>query len=160
VVVHLSRENETALSAIERALALNASSASAHYFGAHIHAYSGHAAVAIHLANRALRLSPFDPWTYEAYMTLGIVATQETRYSEAASWHAKAAQANPGFSSAYAAQAIALALAGRVEEGRPILRKALELEPGGRIYMIYEIGLLREVADKMAAGARLLGLPE
>jgi Flp pilus assembly protein TadD len=93
-------------------------------------------------------------------MTLGLVATHEARYSEAASWCAKAAQANPGFSSAYGGQAIALALAGRVEEARPILRKAQELEPGARIYMIYEIGLLREIADKWAAGARLLGVPE
>jgi tetratricopeptide (TPR) repeat protein len=160
VVVHLSKDNETAVSAIERALALNASSAAAHYFGAHIHAYSGHAAVATNLANRALRLSPFDPWTYEAYMTLGVVATHEARYGEAASWFAKAVQANPGFGSAYGSHAIALALAGRIAEARPILSKALELEPGGRIYMIYEIGLLPEIADKCAAGARLLGLPE
>jgi adenylate cyclase len=160
VIVHLSKDNEAALSAIERALALNPSSAAAHYFGAHIHAYSGHAAVATALANRALRLSPFDPWTYEAYMTLGIVATQEARYDDAASWLAKATQANPGFSSAHSARAIALALAGRLEEAKPHMRKALELEPGGRISMIYQIGLDREIADKYAAGARLLGVPE
>ncbi len=160
VIVHLSKDNETAQSAIERALALNASSAAAHYFGAHIHAYSGHADVATELANRALRLSPFDPWTYEAYMTLGVVATQEGRYEASASWFAKALEANPGFSSAHSARAIALALAGRVEEAKPVMRKAMELEPGGRVYMIYEIGLLREIADKWAAGARLLGVPE
>ncbi len=80
MIVHLGKDEGTALSAIERALALNASSAAAHSFGAHIHAYRGHAAVATELANRALRLSPFDPWTYEAYMTLGVVATHEANY--------------------------------------------------------------------------------
>jgi adenylate cyclase len=160
VIVHLGKDDGTALSAIERALALNASSAAAHYFGAHIHAYRGHAAVATELANRALRLSPFDPWTYEAYMTLGVVATHEANYETAASWFAKAAEANPGFSSAHSARAVALALGGRVEEAKPIMQRALELEPGGRIYMVYEIGLLRGIADKYAAGARLLGVPE
>ena len=52
------------------------------------------------------------------------------------------------------------ALTGRVEEARPIARRGLELEPGWRVRMLSEIGLVPAIANKLAAGARLLGLPE
>jgi hypothetical protein len=47
-----------------------------------------------------------------------------------------------------------------VEEARPIARRGLELEPGFRIAPIVSFGLAPEIADKLAEGARLLGLPE
>jgi tetratricopeptide (TPR) repeat protein len=71
----------------------------------------------------ALRLSPFNPVAFVAHIALGDVAVVEGRYDEAASQYAKAVQANPRFSVAYFCQAIALALAGRVEEAGPIVRQ-------------------------------------
>jgi tetratricopeptide (TPR) repeat protein len=50
-------------------------------------------------------------------------------YDEAAACFAKAVQTNPRFSLYYFLQATALALAGRVEEARPIAGQLLELEP-------------------------------
>ena len=61
VIAILSKDHKAALSAIERALSLNPSSATAHYWGAIIHASSGNSTAATAYANRALRLSPFDP---------------------------------------------------------------------------------------------------
>jgi len=58
VIAYLGRDHKAALSAIERALSLNPSSATALYFGAVIHASSGNSAAATACANRALRLSP------------------------------------------------------------------------------------------------------
>ena len=109
------------MSVIERALSLNPSSAAAHYWGAVIHASSGNFAAVTAHANQALRLSPFDPVAYVAHIALGHVAVVERHYDEAASHYAKAVQANPRFSVAYFCQAIALALAGRVEEAGPIV---------------------------------------
>ena len=86
VVSHLAKERETAANTIERALSLNPSSAMALYFGAHIYAFNGNpAAVSTH-ATRALRLSPFDPFSYEAHNALGLAAIQEARYGEAAGY--------------------------------------------------------------------------
>jgi tetratricopeptide (TPR) repeat protein len=116
VIDILRQDHKAALSAIERALALNPSSATALYWGALIHASSGNSAAATAYANRALRLSPFDPVAFAAHGALGHVAFQEERYDEAASCYDKAVQANPRFSLYYFAQAIALALAGRLEE--------------------------------------------
>jgi tetratricopeptide (TPR) repeat protein len=101
VIAHLDRDYEAALSAIERALSLNASSATAHYWGAHIYAFNGNPAAATICANRALRLSPFDPLAYEAYVALALAAFQDARYDESAALCVKAAQANSGFSTLY-----------------------------------------------------------
>ena len=91
---------------------------------------------------------------------LGLAAVQETRFDDAASHCAKAAQANPGFGYLYFFQAEALALAGRLEEAGPIARRGLELVPTYRISAFASTGVARSIADKLIEGARLLGLPE
>jgi tetratricopeptide (TPR) repeat protein len=161
VIAVLSKDHKAASSAIERALSLNPASATGLYWGAIIHASSGNTAAATAYANRALRLSPFDPVTFAAFGALGHVAFQEARYDEAASCYAKAVQANPRFSLYYLLQGAALALVGRVEEARPIVGKLLELNPHIRFSEVFEYALLpRELMDKFIEGARLLGLPE
>ena len=161
VTASLSKDYKAALSAIERALSLNPSSATALYWGALIHASSGNSAAATAYASRALRLSPFDPVAFAAHGALGHVAFQEARYDEAASCYAKAVQANPRFSLYYFLHAAALALAGRVEGARPIVGQLLELNPGVRSSEVFEYALLnRALADKFVEGARLVGLPE
>ena len=156
----LSKDYKTAVSVIERALSLNPSSAAAHYWGAVIHASSGNFAAVTAHANQALRLSPFDPVAYVAHIALGHVAVVEGHYDEAASHYAKAVQANPRFSVAYFCQAIALALAGHVEEAGPIVRQLLELSPGFRSSKVFDYSVIGTFAAKLIEGARLLGLPE
>jgi len=156
----LSKDHEAALGAVDRALALNASCAVALYVGALIQAYAGQPAAAIANANRALRLSPFDPFSCVGYNALGGAAILETRYDDAALHFAKAVHANPRMSTYYVLHASALALAGRLEEAGPSVRRLLELEPSFRSRIIFEFGFVRTLADKFAEGARLLGLPE
>jgi TolB-like protein/Tfp pilus assembly protein PilF len=156
----LGKDHEAALGAIDRALALNASCAAAHYFGSLIQAYAGRPAPATANANRALRLSPFDPFACVAYNALGAAAIQEARFDDAASYFAKAVQANPRMSTYYILHASALALAGRLEEARPSVRRLLELEPGFQSRIISEFGFVRTIADRFAEAARLLGMPE
>ena len=132
-ITMLGKDHTTALSAVERAVSLNPSCATALYFGAYIHAISGNPTTAITQADRALRLSPFDPFAFVAYCALGAAAVQETRYDEAASHFAKAVQANPRFSTLHFFQAASLALAGRKEEALPIAQRLLELEPAFRL---------------------------
>jgi len=160
VMAHLGRDYPLALSTIARALSFNNSSATALYFGGHLHAFSGDAATATNYANRALRLSPFDPWAYEAYVALGVAALQEGRYAEAATHLAKGVQANPRFSTLLFFQAASLVLAARSEEARPIARRLLELEPDFHARVARELGIVSVVAEKLVDAARELGLPE
>ncbi len=157
VMGHLGRDYETALGAIARALAVNPSCAAAHYFGAHINAFCGDSAQATAHADRALRLSPLDSLAFEAHFALGLVALHEGRYDAAASCFARAAPGRPNF---LFYQAAALALAGRMDEARTIATRALEERPDLRLRSLSQIGLINEIADKIAGGWRLLGLPE
>ena len=160
VMGYLSKDYKTATSVIERALSLNPSSAAAHYWGALIHASSGNFAAVTAHANRALRLSPFDPVAFVAHMALGHVAVYEAHYDEAVSHYAKAVQANPRHIWLYFCQAVALALAGRVEEAGPIVRQLLELNPGFRSTSVFDYSVVGTFATRIKEGARLLGLPE
>jgi hypothetical protein len=69
-------------------------------------------------------------------------------------------QANPVFSTLHFLYAIALALAGRTEDAPPVVARGLELEPSFSSRIIHQVGMTRQIADKLAEGARLLGLPE
>jgi|HubBroStandDraft_6_1064221.scaffolds.fasta_scaffold52937_1 TolB-like protein/Tfp pilus assembly protein PilF len=160
VIGYLGKDSKAALGAIERALSLNPSSATALYFGGLIHASSGNFDVGAAYANRALRLSPFDHMPMFAHTALAYVAVHEGRYDDAAACLAKAVQANPGLSFLYYLHAATLALAGRIEEARPIVGQLLEREPGFRSSSIFEYGIVRDLADKFMEGGRLLGLPE
>ena len=157
VMAHLGRDYETALSAISSALAVNPSCAAAHYFGAQINAFCGDSAAATAHADRALRLSPLDSLAFVAHLAFGLVALHEGRYDAAASCFARA---QPGRSSFLSWQAVALALAGRMEEAETVARRALDERPDVRLHKLLQIGMISEITDKMAAGWRLLGLPE
>ena len=160
VIIVLTKEHEMALSAIERALTLNASCATAHYFAALVNAFADRRAAAAHHAYVALRLSPFDPSAFEAHLALGMGAIGEAKYDEAAACFARASQINARHSLFPFFHAIALALGGRVEETANLIQRGLELEPGFRIQIFSEFGMARAIADKFVEGARLLGLPE
>jgi adenylate cyclase len=56
--------------------------------------------------------------------------------------------------------AASLPLAGRLEEAQPIVQRLLDLEPGFRLRLIFEVGVARAVTDRLAEGGRMLGLPE
>jgi adenylate cyclase len=160
VLANLGRDSAAASSAIERALSLNPSSAAALYFGAAIHSLNGDAAIANAYAQRALRLSPFDPQAFNAHWALGNIAMLEASFDEAASHYGKGAQANARSPSLHVVHAVALALAGRMEEAKPILLRALELGPGVRISGFQAFGMKQALLDRLVEGARLLGLPE
>jgi TolB-like protein len=154
-------EVEAGLAAIDRAIELNASSTTALHLGAQAHSVLGHWGVAAALADRALKLSPLHPLAFESHLALGEAALGEARYEDAAVCFGRAAQRNSGFSYSYITQAMAMALAGREREARPMARRALELEPGYRVESLREAGILMPaLRESLIGGARLLGWPE
>jgi adenylate cyclase len=162
-ILHLGHDFEAAAGAIARAVALNGNCATAYYFGAHIHALSGDAATAEEFAGRALRLSPFDQFSFMAWYSIGTVHVRERLLDEAASCYSKAVQANPRFSSMYALHASALAQAGREDEARLVAGRLLALEPNFRLRPFiagFSPFLLKDLIDSLSAGLRKAGLPE
>ena len=162
-LLHLGHDFEAASGAIARALTVNGCSATALYFGAHIHAYRGDAALAEEYAVRALRLSPYDALAFEGDYAPGLVRIREQRFDDAAANLARAVQANPRFSVLYVVHAAALALAGRVEEAKSVAKRALELEPNFRVGPWEHVAakvMLPELWRPLLAGLRQAGLPE
>jgi adenylate cyclase len=160
VTGQLGGDHATALTAIGRALSLNPSCAAAHYIAGTLNVAVGNHAAAIMHADRALRLSPFDPLAWNTPLTHGAVAFAQGRYSDAATGYAKAVEMNPAAAILHYFTSAALALAGRIEEGKATAAEALQINPKLRVRMLFEAGLPRPIAEKVAEGMRLLDLPE
>jgi adenylate cyclase len=110
-----------------------------------------------------LRLSPFDPLSFHAYLALGLVHFRDQRYDDASAFCAKAAQANPRFSSLCAFHLGPLAMAGRTDEANLVARRLLELEPTFRITPLMKrlSAFARpDIVDGLTEGLRKAGLPE
>lgn len=159
VTTMLSKDHAAGLAAIERALQQNPSCATAMYLGSLTNAFAGRPTVATALAERALRLSPFDFLAYQAHFALGAAAIQTERYVDAALHLQTALQLNPNFSSLYFAAAAALAMSGQLSDANSLVRAGLQMEPMFRYRMFSEL-MVSELADKLAAGCQRLGLPE
>ena len=160
VIIVLTKDHAMALSTIERALSRNASCATAHYFAALVNAFADRSEAASFHANRALRLSPFDPSAFEAHLALGMSALRAANYDEAVACFARGWQINQRHSLFPFFHAIALALAGRAAAAAPSVRRGFELEPGFRLRIFSEFGMARPIAEKFVEGGRILGLPE
>jgi adenylate cyclase len=159
VVTMLSKDHGAGLTATERALQLNPSCATAMYLGAIANAFAGRSATAVTLADRALRLSPFDPLAYQAHFARGAAAMQAERYDEAAVHFQSALEATSRLSSLYFFGAAALAMAGQPSDAQPLARVGLDMEPTFRHRMFAEL-MVPQLANKLAEGCRRLGLPQ
>jgi adenylate cyclase len=161
--LHLGHDFDAAAGAIARAVSLNGSCATAFYLGAHIHAMKGDAATAEDFAEKALRLSPFDPLSYFALHAMGTVRVRRGQFEDAAAYYLKATQANPRFSVLYALHTAALAQAGRLDEARLVASRLLAVEPNFRLGAFvagFAPVLHTDLAESFAVALRKAGLPE
>jgi TolB-like protein len=161
VIGLLAHDWDAAFNAIERAVSVNASSSAAYYLGAFLYGINARSVTAASYAHQALRLSPFDPLAYHAYLALTFAAIQEERYDEAAAHGAKLAQISPNLGGHVICYAVALALAGRMEEARLVCARAREIEPAISISQARSItGGATNLGEKWERAYRLLGVPE
>jgi adenylate cyclase len=91
----LSREFALALALIEKALALDSNSAWAWHRSGFIHVFVQRPDVAIQHFERALRLSPLDPLTFNIFIGIGVAHFHKDQFVEAAAWVEKALREKP-----------------------------------------------------------------
>ena len=94
----ITHDYESAIGALDRALDMNGNSALAFGFSALVGSISDRYERASEHARKALRLSPFSPFNYHAYLALALVCLFTGHYEEAVKHSTQAIQANPGFS--------------------------------------------------------------
>ncbi len=161
VIANLERDYDAALNAVGDALALTPNSAIVLIFSATVHSFTGKFDLAIDQAERCLRLSPFDPIRYQAYVAMAYAHFFTDAYEEAAKDAQRAVQCEPSFGPGFAVLAASLACLGRLQEARAAVDHLLTLNPSMRVS--HYVGARRfdpANNEKYAAALRKAGLPE
>ena len=159
-VWQLGQDFDRAVATIERALSYNPCCVWALTGGALVYAMGGDAARARALADRSLRISPFDPIAWGVHHVRSFAALIEGRPDEAVSHAVAAVHLHPHFAGLHAVHATALALAGRTDEGRAVARKALEAFPAHNQGWIGHMVRDRALRETLQRGGKLAGLPD
>ena len=111
---------------------------------------------------RAIRLSPLDPFSFNCYIGLGFARFAAGHPAEALEWTRRAMREKVGMTWAYRDLATFLAAAGQIDEAREAARRLLEAQPHVTVAEVadalhfMEPGLLSRYLD----GLRVAGLPE
>ena len=124
-----AHDRETALRAFDKALAISNSDFFALCSSALTLSWMGTSDVAIERANRALRLSPFDPLNFVSYNALAISYLQLNEFGQAYEVATRSVQTNPRFSVSRAFLTAALIKLGRKDEAEREAQQVLELDP-------------------------------
>jgi adenylate cyclase len=150
---------DTAREMVDRAVALNPNTNMAWEVRGWIYQRAGQPEEAIRSFERAIRLSPFDPWLFSTLAGTGIALIGLGRFDEAVAAAKNAIQKNQTFGTAYHCLAAGLAHLGRDAEARKTATRILEIEPHFRISeYVARTGHWR--ARMYIEGLRKAGLPE
>jgi len=159
----LAGDHATAESAVDRALALNPNSARAWMTSGFVRCFRNQPAAAIEALERAMRLSPFDPYAFCIQLGFGMAYIQLEKYENAMEWVDRSLSAQSRWAVAIRYKVVLLAQRGDIAEAQDWLVRLLERRPGLTINDIrVEIAryLRPEVVKFMCEGLRRAGLPE
>jgi adenylate cyclase len=146
---------------LERALSLDPNSAWAWNRSGWLQSYLGRAEVSIEHFERALRLSPFDPMKFSAFIGIGAAHFVAGRVADAALWQERGLIERPGATWVYRDLVAIYALLGRVADARAGLARLLSEYPDLTISKISgAIPFSQPVRDRFDEGLRKAGMPE
>ncbi len=115
---------------VERAIRSNPNYARAYNFRGLLRAWHGESDAAIVDFEQAMRLSPRDPFNYNALMGLALAHHNAGRHAEAAAWSDRALRAFPPHFFMGATQAILCYVgAGRLEDAQRLVARGVRLVP-------------------------------
>ena len=154
-------DTDTALDLFDRALAISPSDVFALGCSAVALAWMGQVEPAIDRAERALRLSPFDPLNYMSYDALSVARFHMGRFEDARDAARHAIESNPLFSVPQILLAASLVRLGRHEEARIAAAGALALDPTFTIqgYRV-TVGHVPDLFEAFAEVWRQAGIPD
>jgi len=161
VQAYLHRRHDHAIALHERALSHNPNLPMAWVFSGAAHGYAGRHAEAIRRIERYRRLSPMDPhaFLFEAGLMTPHILTGAL--AEAVHIGEAVTAMQPRLTAAWKPYAIALSLAGRLDEARAAGRRLLALEPGFTIagFLATTPYVRAEDLATLAEGLARAGLP-
>jgi adenylate cyclase len=155
------RNYEIAGRMLEKALTLDPNSAWAWNRSGWLESYLDRADTAIEHFERALRLSPFDPMNFNAFIGIGGAHFVAGRYPETVLWFEKGLLEHPGATWVYRSLVPTYALLGREAEARAGLARLLQEYPDLTVTKVMSALVYSQKAlDRMAEGLRIAGMPE
>ena len=155
-------DRAAAFAAFEAARSVSPSLALTYILGSLVLGFGGEAERAIEWSERALRLSPFDPWRSSSLpVALSLGRFLRGEYNEAADAVRMAVQSDPGFSIAHMMLAAMLAKLDRLDDAKVAAARALELQPGLRFGgFLAGVKCAPVLAASLTETLRPTGLPE
>ena len=146
---------------LDHALSVGPSNAMAWALSSATHGWTGNGGAAIEHAERALRLSPFDPFAYFAEHMLSQGYYVNGNYPAAVHWGRSAAARNRLLTSNLRTLAAALVAMGDLDGAKEEAAKLLRLEPGFRLRnFVARTAFGPALRDAHAARLRAAGLPD
>lgn len=154
---------DTALAYLDRARQANPSSSTAWLLSSVTLSSLGRATEGIEAAERALRLSPFDPRLFQFYVFLGIVHYDAGNLQNAVKWLSMGLAENPRYTSGLRTLAVAQEALGDHDAARAAADRLLRLEPGfslARYRKAHRLYSDPAHAELFCARLRQAGVPE
>lgn len=147
---------------VDRALALDPNNAWAMTRRGFLEAYGGDPAEAQKCFEKAIKLSPLDPFSFNGYIGLGFARFAAGDPVEAAQWARRALGEKVGMTWAYRDLAVFLARAGDLEGAREALDRFVDARPEITVTHIADAMQFVQprILEMYLDGLRLAGLPE
>jgi len=164
-VLRLRGDQDGAIAALERALALNPDNSWTHAEIGRAKIELGRAEEALRDIETALRINPSELAVDVWYCWAGMAALHAGKSEEAARWLLKARRARPAYRLPVPLLAVAYAETGREEEGRALMAEYLARTPGLTMQTVKRDFPARNATvakqrQRIAAVLRRLGVPE
>jgi TolB-like protein len=161
-LAHFTRDLDTGIDFLDRALVLNPNLAAAWFLGGFLRIWRGEPEEAIKRFEHAMRLSPLDTEMFRVQTGVAMAHLMARRFDDACTWAEKAFRDMPRFALPATAIAASCALAGRMDEARRAMADVRRLDPTLRLngldaWLPFE---RKEDLALFADGLRRAGLPE
>jgi adenylate cyclase len=153
---------DRAQSFIDRALMLDPNLAWGWARRGFLNVYRGDADAGTACFERAIRLSPLDPFSFNCYIGLGLARFAAGQPAEAAEWTRRALREKVGLTWAYRDLATFLVAAGKIDEAKDAAAKLRETHPRVTVAQVAETLRFMEpgLRARYLDGLRQAGLPE
>jgi adenylate cyclase len=157
----ITREFQTALYLLEKALVLDPNSAWTWNRSGWLRTFRDDPKTGIAHFERAIRLSPFDPMIFNSYAGIGDAHFVTGHYAEAIRWLEKARLAHPKAAWINRFLAASYALDGRRQEAEACVQRLLTTYPGLTVTAVKAAPpFSQEVIARLCEGLQQAGLPE
>jgi DNA-binding SARP family transcriptional activator/TolB-like protein len=152
----LHRDYDAALGFFERAFAAAPNDAVVWKWTSTTFSYIGNGEEGARRAERALALSPQDPFVFGIYSSLCVAHYANGSYEDAVTWGMRSYQANPRYTSNSRYLIASLVAVGRLRDAEEISRSVMEIEPQFRVMPLLDRHPFKDRFQRAALAERLI----